>query len=67
VFVVMKGAGRSTVGDRSFDWEFGDTIAAPGWYPVQHHVTEDSVLFSMSDEALMRWTRFYRFEDVERR
>ena len=64
VFVVMKGAGRSTIGDQTFDWEFGDTIAAPGWHRIEHHVTEDSVLFSMSDEALMRWSRFYRFEEL---
>ncbi len=64
VFVVMKGSGRSTIGGKSFEWQFGDTIAAPAWLSVEHHASEDSVVFTMSDEALMRWTRYYRFEEA---
>ena len=50
------------LGGQSFDWEFGDTLAAPAWSWIEHHASEDSIVFSMSDEALMRWTRYYRLE-----
>ncbi|MSQ71206.1 MAG: cupin domain-containing protein [Betaproteobacteria bacterium] len=62
VYVVMRGQGSTTVGDQKYDWQFGDTIAAPAWSRIEHHASEDSVIFSMSDEALMRWAHFYRFE-----
>ncbi|MGQ0653344.1 MAG: cupin domain-containing protein [Betaproteobacteria bacterium] len=62
VYVVMRGSGRSTIGESTFDWQFGDTIAAPAWSRIEHRTAEDSIVFSMSDEALMRWTRYYRHE-----
>ena len=62
IYVVMRGHGRSVIGGQSFDWEFGDTLAAPAWSWIEHHASEDSIVFSMSDEALMRWTRYYRLE-----
>lgn len=62
VFVVMQGGGRSVIGESQFDWQFGDTLAAPGWRRIEHHATEDSVVFEMSDENLMRWSRYYRRE-----
>lgn len=61
-FVVMQGSGRSVIGDKSFDWEFGDTIAAPAWSRIEHHASADTVMFSMSDENLMRWSHYYRLE-----
>lgn len=65
VFVVMDGHGRSMVGDQTFEWEFGDVFAAPGWCRVEHQASADSVMFVMSDEQLMRWARYYRFEVVD--
>jgi len=62
VYVVMRGEGRSTVEGKSFDWQFGDTLAAPAWSRMEHQASEDSVVFSMSDEPVMRWSRYYRFE-----
>jgi len=64
VYVVMRGSGRSVIGDSTFDWQFGDTIAAPAWSRIEHRAAEDSIVFSMSDEALMRWTRYYRREEL---
>ncbi len=61
-YVVMRGQGSSTIGDRSFGWEFGDTLAAPAWCRIEHRAQEDSIVFAMSDESLMRWSRYYRFE-----
>lgn len=62
VYVVMQGSGRSILGDKTFDWEFGDTIAAPAWSRIEHHAGSDTVMFSMSDENLMRWSHYYRIE-----
>jgi len=62
VFVVMQGQGRSLIDGHAFDWAFGDTFAAPAWTRIEHRAGEDSVLFCMSDENLMRWARYYRLE-----
>ncbi len=64
VYVVMQGAGRSTIGDKTFDWEFGDTFAAPGWSRIEHQVSDDAVVCLISDENLMRWSKYYRFEEM---
>lgn len=62
VYVVMRGQGMSTIGDERFEWSFGDAIAAPAWSRIAHHAGEDSVVCRISDEQLMRWTKYYRFE-----
>jgi len=62
VYVVMQGSGRSVIGESQFEWQFGDTIAAPAWRRIEHHASEDAVVFAMSDENLMRWSHYYRRE-----
>ncbi|AQV98192.1 gentisate 1,2-dioxygenase [Cupriavidus necator] len=64
VYVVMRGSGRSEVGELEVDWSFGDTFVAPAWSRISHHASEDSVICAISDEQLMRWTRYYRVEDL---
>ena len=64
IYVVMRGSGRSAIGDREFDWSFGDTLAVPAWSRIEHRASEDSVVFAMSDENLMRWSRYYRLEPL---
>lgn len=66
VHVVMQGSGRSRIGDRSFEWRFGDTLAVPAWQRIEHEASEDTVMFSMSDEQLMRFCRYHRFEPLTR-
>ncbi|PVY61321.1 cupin domain-containing protein [Pusillimonas noertemannii] len=65
VYIVMRGSGRSLVGNQAFDWEFGDTFTAPGWTRISHQVSDDAIVCVLSDENLMRWTRYYRFEEME--
>jgi gentisate 1,2-dioxygenase len=65
VYVVMQGAGKSFVGAASLDWSFGDTFVAPGWTRIEHHANESSVICTISDEALMRWMRYYRIETLQ--
>lgn len=65
VLVVMQGAGEAVIGGKQFDWQFGDTIAVPGWSRTEIHAQEESVIFAMSDEELIRWSRYYRLEALE--
>ncbi len=62
VYVVMQGSGTSRIGDANFDWRFGDTIAAPAWLRIEHQASADTVMFSMSDENMMKWAHYYRIE-----
>ena len=62
IHAVMQGRGSSTIGGQRFDWEFGDTLAIPAWTRIEHHAKEPSVLFAMSDENLLRWAHYYRFD-----
>jgi gentisate 1,2-dioxygenase len=64
IHVVMQGRGRSVIAGQAFDWSFGDTLAIPAWCRVEHQASADSVVFAMSDEGLMRWSRYYRFEEL---
>ena len=64
IHVVMQGSGRSVIGGQAFGWEFGDALAVPAWCRIEHRAAEDSILFSMSDENLMRWARYHRFEEL---
>jgi gentisate 1,2-dioxygenase len=65
IFHVMEGEGESTVGDQRFIWKRGDTIVAPGWNAVSHRAESDAQWFAMSDEPLLRFSNYYRFEAVE--
>jgi len=63
-FLVTEGSGHTTIGDRRFSWRRGDTLAAPSWHAITHHASSDAQLFAMSDEPLLRFANYYRFEAV---
>jgi gentisate 1,2-dioxygenase len=65
IFHVAEGSGESTIGDRRFVWRRGDTFVAPGWHAVGHHATSDAQVFALSDEPLLRFSNYYRFEAVD--
>jgi len=65
IFHVVEGTGESTVGDESFVWSHGDTFVAPGWHGIGHRATSDAQLFVLSDEPLLRFSNYYRFEAVD--
>ncbi|MBM3486155.1 MAG: cupin domain-containing protein [Alphaproteobacteria bacterium] len=65
IFVVMQGAGRSTIGEAELRWSFGDVFCAPVWKRIQHAASADAVVFSMSDEALMKFCHYYRHEALD--
>ena len=62
VYLVMQGSGTSSIGNETFHWQRGDTLAAPCWNWIEHQAKEDSVMFCMTDEPLMRFAKYYRFE-----
>lgn len=60
IFIVVEGEGASTIGERSFDWQRGDVIAAPAWLAQRHRATHDAILVRMSDAPVMRAFRWLR-------
>lgn len=62
VYCPMTGSGTSTIGDREISWSRGDTFVAPTWNWIEHRVEEDTILFAMTDEFLMKFANYYRFE-----
>jgi len=65
VYCVMQGSGTSTVDGHAIDWSFGDTFAVPTWKRLEHQASEDAVLFSMTDEPVMRFCRYWQFEALD--
>ena len=62
VFCCMEGGGATLAGDQRFEWERGDTFTVPSWTKFEHAAAKDSQLFEMSDEPVMRFSRYWRFE-----
>ena len=65
VVCVAEGNGTSRIGDRSFDWSARDIFVVPSWYPVAHHATEDSILFSFSDRPAQKALGLWREQPAE--
>jgi gentisate 1,2-dioxygenase len=61
----MAGEGTTMIEGVEIDWAYGDTFVAPCWSWIEHAATSDSVVFSMSDEPLMRFANYHRFEGAE--
>jgi gentisate 1,2-dioxygenase len=65
IFLVLEGAGETMIGDQRFAWRPGDTLAAPCWNAISHRITRDAQLFALSDEPLLHFANYYRFEAVD--
>ncbi len=64
-YTVMQGSGTSLVDGQAIDWSFGDCFAVPCWKSVEHQAGTDAVLFSMTDEPVMRFCKYWRFEALD--
>lgn len=62
VYSPMMGSGVSMIGDKEIHWGRGDTFVAPTWSWIEHRIEEDTIMFAMTDEFLMRFAKYYRFE-----
>jgi gentisate 1,2-dioxygenase len=61
VIHVAQGAGYSVVDGVRFDWKKGDTLAVPIWSWAEHAaLEEDAVLFSLTDEPVIRALGHFR-------
>ena len=62
VFCVMEGSGTTIIEGETIEWSRGDTFAAPMWRWIEHAANEDSMVFRMTDEPVMRFAKYYRQE-----
>lgn len=62
IYHVVSGEGSTEVGDTWLDWSAKDVFAVPGWLPYRHRASagRDAVLFSYSDEPVLRPLGLYR-------
>ena len=60
---MVSGAGRSSIGDRSFDWSENDVFSIPHWNWAHHEATDgDADLFVVTDRALQEQLDVFRDE-----
>ncbi|HLQ26952.1 MAG TPA: cupin domain-containing protein [Acidiferrobacterales bacterium] len=65
VYFVFRGEGYSVIDGKKYAWKRGDTFCVPVWALHEHVNTaakEETILFSYSDEPLMRAVGLYREE-----
>ena len=55
LFVVLRGAGRSTVGTDVLDWAEGDIFVLPCGAEPTHEATSDAAFYWVTDEPLLRY------------
>lgn len=46
VYHVIDGQGQSNIGDKTIQWQKGDTFAVPAWEPYTHQVSQDTDIAS---------------------
>ena len=64
MYHVFRGCGTTTIGEKDFAWQQGDTFVVPLWQTHRHAnaASEEAILFSMSDEPALRALDLYREE-----
>jgi gentisate 1,2-dioxygenase len=65
VLHVVRGRGRTIVGDQKLEWERGDCLAIPHWTWVHHEnrsATEPAFLFSSTDVPILQAFGIHREE-----
>lgn len=69
IFHVVSGHGSTIVDGEAFEWKERDTFAVPGW-AVHEHVNgagdAPAVLFSFSDEPVLRALGYHQEQPAER-
>ncbi len=67
VYHVVRGHGETIVAGERLAWGERDTFAVPGWAVHEHvNADEESILFSFSDEPVLRALDLYREQRAER-
>lgn len=62
IYHVVSGSGTTQVGDTVLEWSDKDVFCVPGWASYEHRVApdRDAVLFSFTDEPVLRSLGLYR-------
>jgi gentisate 1,2-dioxygenase len=63
VYLAVEGHGRTTIAGKDYEWSPGDVFALPTWVWHKHEnlsASEDAILFSFTDAAVMRAMNLYR-------
>jgi gentisate 1,2-dioxygenase len=55
VYYVIRGRGRTRIGDRDLHWEDGDFFALPAGSAALHHAETDAAFYWVHDEPLLRY------------
>lgn len=66
VYFVFEGGGHSVIGGEKFEWSKGDFFLVPPWAYHEHAngPNTDSILFSVSDKAVLDAFGLYREEPL---
>jgi gentisate 1,2-dioxygenase len=66
IYHVVRGQGRTRVGEGYLEWKQGDTFVVPLWQSHAHENISDgeAVLFSLTDRPVMDALQLYREETV---
>ena len=62
VYHVYEGRGVTRVGDRTLEWERGDTFCIPSWAPYRHEAHRNTYLFRYDDRPVLDAIGAYRAE-----
>jgi gentisate 1,2-dioxygenase len=62
VVLVVAGEGRSTVGDRTFEWSQHDVFTVPHWTWASHAARADADLFVVTDRSVYEALELARSE-----
>jgi gentisate 1,2-dioxygenase len=60
VFCVVEGRGTASIGEKSFAFEAHDLFVAPSWAWQQLAASDDTVIFSYSDQIVQEKLDFFR-------
>lgn len=60
IFAVAEGSGKVTIGDEIFTFTKNDIFVAPNWTWYSFDATNDAVLFSYSDRAILEKVGLWR-------
>jgi len=64
IYHVVRGQGRTRVGEGYLDWQRGDTFVVPlwQWHAHENLSNDEAVLFSINDRPIMDALKLYREE-----
>jgi gentisate 1,2-dioxygenase len=60
IIAVVSGSGSTRIEGQDFTWKTGDVVAIPAWNRFAHTAASSSMLFSVSDEAMLSKLGFLR-------